>query len=283
VHIINPRRKLIQKAEFVMEKDKNKNLSVEDIYTPLSVAKKEIWKRWDDKELRKKVGEFLGGDIPKFLKDSPKAYFPRHVVSPNFDFLRFLKKVNCAEIDFVCPEYRKDKFVSKNKSKYHLCKMFFHDGKGKNGGHKISTLRIVDFQKSEGKRFEEIKTIWGENFLDFHHRILGSLVPDIENKVFDISSWFKKNGEKPEKFYSKFLALFIRNGILFENFLLNKDESEFTEKIVLKSFQELQNKLGVKPLIVHLLPHGNEDDKCWLCYPSFVKDIIKNSNVITKN
>ncbi|MDR3559494.1 MAG: hypothetical protein P4L58_03780 [Candidatus Pacebacteria bacterium] len=26
-----------------------------EIYTPLSVAKEEIWRRWNDKELRKKV------------------------------------------------------------------------------------------------------------------------------------------------------------------------------------------------------------------------------------
>lgn len=30
------------------------------IYTPLSVAKEEIWKRWNDQELKKKVEDFLG-------------------------------------------------------------------------------------------------------------------------------------------------------------------------------------------------------------------------------
>ncbi len=33
---------------------------IKDIYTPLSVAKKEIWRRWNDKELRKKVEAYFG-------------------------------------------------------------------------------------------------------------------------------------------------------------------------------------------------------------------------------
>ena len=41
---------------------------IKDIYTPLSVAKKEIWRRWNDKELRKKVEKFLGGDIPEVFR-----------------------------------------------------------------------------------------------------------------------------------------------------------------------------------------------------------------------
>ncbi len=45
------------------QKQKEK-FDIKEIYTPLSVAKKEIWRRWNDKELRKKVEDFLGGDMP---------------------------------------------------------------------------------------------------------------------------------------------------------------------------------------------------------------------------
>ena len=66
-----------------------KNISVDDIYTPLSVAKKEIWRKWNDKKLRKKVEYFLEGNISEFLKDEPTAYLARHIVSPNFEFSCF--------------------------------------------------------------------------------------------------------------------------------------------------------------------------------------------------
>lgn len=51
-----------------MDKAELKNFDIKDIYTPLSVAEKEVWRRWNDKELRKKVEDFLGGDVPEFLK-----------------------------------------------------------------------------------------------------------------------------------------------------------------------------------------------------------------------
>ena len=54
-----------------------KEFDIKDIYTPLSVAKKEIWRRWNDKELRKKVEDFLGGDIPEVLKIS-KIFFIKY-------------------------------------------------------------------------------------------------------------------------------------------------------------------------------------------------------------
>lgn len=268
--------------EISKEEQEKLKKEIEEIYTPLSVAKKELEKRWKDEKLKKKVDDFLKGDIPEFLKNNPKAYFARHIISPNFDFLLFLKKVTCAEIDFVCPEYKEDKFVSKNINKYHLCKLYFHDGVGKNGGRKIDTLKIVDFNKSEGKKFKEIKTLWGENFIDFHHRLLCSLIPEINEKIFDVSKWIKKNGKQPDKFYNNFLVLFLRNGILFENFLLNKEEKDFTKNVVLENFKKIEKYFGIKPLVVHLLPVGKETDQSWLCYPGFIKEIIKNSKVIKK-
>jgi len=265
----------------ILKKEQEKlKKEIESIYTPLSVARKEIQKRWEDKELKKKVDDFLGNDLPEFLKDNPKAYLARHLISPNYDFLKFLKMAESAEINFICPEFIKDKFVAKNVCKYHLGKLYFHDGKGKNGGDKISTLKVIDFNVSEGKKIEELKTLWGENFVEFHHRILGSLVPNIDKKLVDISSWFDKKGKTPEKFYVYFLALFLRNCILFENFLINKDESNFTKKIVLPNIYKLEEIFGIKPLIVRLLPIEKEADQCWLSYPGFIRELVKNSKII---
>ena len=59
--------------------------AIKHIYTPLEEAKEEIWRRWNDKALRKKVEEFLGGDIPDLFKKKPCAVLARSVVSPNFE------------------------------------------------------------------------------------------------------------------------------------------------------------------------------------------------------
>ena len=55
---------------------KEEEFDIKDIYTPLSVAKKEIWRRWNDPVLRKKVEEFLGGDVPEVLKVLDYSYNP---------------------------------------------------------------------------------------------------------------------------------------------------------------------------------------------------------------
>jgi hypothetical protein len=47
-------------------KTEQENFQVESMYTTLSEAKEEIWRRWNDKELRKKVEEYKMGNIPIF-------------------------------------------------------------------------------------------------------------------------------------------------------------------------------------------------------------------------
>lgn len=264
------------------EADEELRKQLNEIYTPLAEAEKEIWRRWNDKDLRKKVEEYLNGNVPEFLKDKPKLYFARQVITPNFELLHFLKVAGHLDMDFVLPEYSGDKFSTKNGSKYHLGKLYFHNGKGKNGGDKLGTVKVIDFDSAEGKKLNKIKTLWQEDLMDFHHRILFSFVPEIKSKMFDISEWKKCTGAALEEFYPNFLALFLCNGILFENFLINKEEKFFTENIVLPNIKKIEKKFGLKPLIVKLLPPKNEDSACWFHYPGFIEAIIKNQKILSK-
>jgi len=256
---------------------KNNQIDIGEIYTPLSVAKKEIERRWNDKELRKKVEDFLGGDMPKFLKNSPRAVLVRYVVSPDIEFSHFLDLAKEIKLKPICYEYSRDKFVASNSDKYHLCKLFFHDGNGKKWGDKINTMRIVDFNKTEGKMLNKIKTLWGDNFVDFHHRILFDSYPKMKTSITDFSNWFNKQKKKSKQYYYiYYLSIFICHGILFENFLTNEEENEFTYKKVLPSLKKLQKIFGIKPLIVPLAPIEDENYLYWWCYPESVK---KNLNI----
>jgi hypothetical protein len=262
--------------EEMEESDADLRKELEKIYTPLSVAKEEIWRRWNDKALRKKVEDFLGGDIPESLKISPKATLVRHIISPNHEFFHFLDLAKSADLDLALLEYKNDKFVAENTDKYHLCKLFFHNGKGKKNGDKISTFKIINFNGAEGKKFSDLNTIWGENFVDFHHKTLDFFDKslELEKKIFDISDWLNKHGGSSEKFYTNFLALFICNGILFENYLLNNEEANFTSNVVLHSIKKLQKLFGIKPLIVSVSPIKHDANLNWVCYPGFLKELI---------
>ncbi len=245
------------------------------IYTPLSIAKEEIWRRWNDKELRKKVEDFLGGDIPEVFKKEPRAVLVRYIATPNYEFFYFLDLANLIDLDYICPEYSNDKFVAKNPDKYNLCKMIFNNGFGKHKGMKLENINIVNFNENEGKRLNKIKTTWDEKLIDFHHRILYQSVRDSEKKVFDISKWFDSARNKNKNYYYLYyLALFLCHGVLFENFLLNKNEGEFTNKKVLPSFNELEKIFGIRPLIVPLEPRNDEITCSWRHYSKKIKKIL---------
>lgn len=243
------------------------------IYTPLSVAKEEIWKRWNDKKLRKKVEKFLGGDVPECFKKSPKAVIARNIASPNKEFVRFLDLAKLASLEPQCLEFTTDKFCAANQDKYYLGKLFFFNGVGKKWGEKTKAIRVIDYDKAENKQFRKISTIWGENLVDFHHRLLECIYKDCEKIISDESNWIKRNGKTPEKFYEKFLALFICYGILFENYL--SSESSIINKVIEPNYKRVEQLFGMKPLLVKLFPIGCDYELFWQYYPQILEKSVK--------
>jgi len=249
-------------------------MNLDDIYTPIEEAKEEIWRRWDDKELEKKVEKFLRHDIPDFLVDGPKAYLARHVASLNFEFLRFMDLANNIGMKFATIECLDDKYISTNSLKRLLGKMFFYTGTNKNGDNVCVSQKVIDFDNSEGKCIKDIETVVGKKLVDLHHDILCEEFPHIRSTIKDISRWVNANGKTPDVFYPRFLAFFLRNGILFENFLLNKEEKKLTENIIIPAVVMLKKEFGLKPLIVGLLPKETEDDQSWYHYNEHIRNYI---------
>jgi len=258
-------------------------MNIDDIYTSPEEAKKEVRKRWKDKELEKKVDEFLKHNIPLDFIKEPKAAITSHIVSPNgflFCFYQKSKEFNLKPIVF---EYLDDIFITTNFDKATLAKMIFSSGRNKSGNLVISNKHVIDLSgKNEKKKFNELKTIWGENFIDFHHRITSEIFgKNIE--YFDGSNWFRGFGPKARDWYKYYLALFMRNGILFENYMMNNErEKEFMENIFFPAFNFLYKKFKIKPLIVPLTPRKDEEDIYWWSYPEFIKTLIdmKNKHLI---
>lgn len=255
----------------------NEIVDISEIYTPLSVAKEEIWRRWNDTALKRKVENFLGGDVPDFLKSKPKAIMVRYIASPWIEFFNFIDLAKLADLDVVLAEYSRDKFVARNPDKYNLCKMFFHDLSGEHEDGCVSKLSLIDFNKYEGKTFDNIKTIWGGGLIDFHHELINEVASEFSNSVVDISEWFDRNRDKErnEYYYVKYLSLFLCHGVLFENFLLNKYENGFTKNKVLPSFYKLEKKFGIKPLIVPIESFDEENQAHWWHYPQEIKEVAQ--------
>ena len=243
------------------------------MYITLEEAKKEIWVRWNDVTLRKKAEDFIG-EVPGILGKEPAAILWRNIATPDIEFLHFLDRVKHINLKPLVLEYLTDKLCTSNSSKLGLGKMAFYHGKNKNGKTVFHYKKVIDFIRSDGKPFFEINTLWGENFVDFHHRILEPNSSGVG--ILDMSSWLRKKGQKAKEYYPYVLGLFVRNGILFENFSIdgNPRESKFTDEIVMPALEKVKEHFGVKPLIVQLVPQHEISDRYWWCYPDYIEKEI---------
>ena len=250
-------------------------MNVNDIYTPLQEAKAELERRWNDKELEKKLNDFWGENFLEPFKDKQYAVLSRNVITPNMEMRYFIDIVADSGLQPFFLEYNRSKFVAKNMEKYHICKLFFLKKIGKHSGVNLEHLDIVDFNKDEGKRISEITTNFNISLIDLHKKMTHSEYPEIEGSVFNFSEWFNKTRNMGEYYYLYYLSLFVRNGILFENFLLgDEEESRFFCEKVEPSFKKIEELFGVRPLIYPLLPIENEKHKFWLCYNDKVQNKI---------
>lgn len=247
------------------------------IYTPLEKAVEEISRRSSNMEFIRNLKESLPIDIPKPMKNKKTAVMFRQIATPNYEFRRFVSIIDSLEgFDPLVFEYFKDKFTDNNEYKYYLGMMPFFCGRGKKGGEKICLLNIIDFNSSRGKKISEIKTIWGETLIEFHHTLINHLYRDkmVNLTLFDASEWFSRNGGKAANYYQNFLALFLKDAILFENFMLDVKELSFTRDIFLPAFISVFNKYREKPLIVALAPTEVESDTFWMCHPEEVMTMV---------
>ncbi|HCP09050.1 MAG TPA: hypothetical protein DIT25_04625 [Candidatus Moranbacteria bacterium] len=257
--------KKVEKVD-ISKQSENEEFDIKDIYTPLSVAKKEIWRRWNDKVLRKKVEDFLGGELPEVFKKEPRAALFRFMTTPNLEFQIASDTARLLDLNFIFMEFLNDKFCTRNQDKLHLGKMiFFHQKNGEDACIN-DRKKIIDLEKCDGEYFKKIKTVWGEDFIKFHHRIFNEKYKKID--TFDVSE-FKTNGESAYDVYLKVFALFICNGVLFENYFVgsNKDEKKFTFDVVKPAFDRIQEIFGLRPLIVPLVSYKVDGDIFWQYYP----------------
>lgn len=231
------------------------------VYTPYSKAKKEIHERKNNKLIPDL------NIVPEILKKEPKAIMFRQLVTPNHEICRFMSIAELGEFEPLFFEYYEDKFTSNNEFKHSLGRMFFYKGSGKDDRAILESINVINFNKSNGKKISSIKTFWRQSLVDFHHELFHKQFKKSKYTLFDASEWFTKNGQNATGYYKQFLSLFIKNGILFENFMLDYKEKDFTREIFLPAFISVMKETGFKPLIVALEPTEVEEDRFWMSHP----------------
>ena len=256
----------------------DRNIFNQIVYTPLSEALRLIEERKKDKVLIDKVKDLLNNDIPNcFESNLPCAVLGRHIATPNQEsrmFIAIAKENNLHPVFF---EYYDDKFTSNNKFKHSLGQLHIARNKDTlDAEENIERITIVDFNKHNGKKISEVKTIWGESLVEFHQKLFSAHGYNVDDfHVFNASEWFSKNGKVAINYYANLLLLFTCHGILFENFLTsNDDEGGFTKNIVLPAIEKVINMVGVKPIIVPLEPLDLETDSLWFHHSHKIRTLI---------
>ena len=247
------------------------NILLEDVYTKFSSLEVELNDRWNNLELNKKVDEFFKESGVPFEMNTKYAFLSRPIATPNKEVAYFIDLARSLNLKPVILEYH-DKFVAKNKLKYFLCKLVFFDDE--NNILKYSE-KVVDFNSDEGKNIDTITTTKKIGLIDLHRKLFLNEYSDMTDNVIDFTEWFNETRIKSDKYYLFFLSLFIRNGVLFENYVLSdKAESDFFTTKFYPSFKHAEEIFGVKPLIFPLLPIKEENNDEWLYYKSHIKDLL---------
>lgn len=236
-----------------------------EVYSEISYINQELSNRKSDTTLHKKIVDFWGEQRPDFIKDINQqyCYLSRPVISPNIETQYFLDISNIFALEPLLMEFP-DKFVTRNNEKLAVAKVksFLKD---KPKVRKTRTL--LNFQEWEGKPMSTIQTKSGESLIFLHHKLFLNKYPKLESNIIDISDWFKVSRSYFKNYYTGFLSLFIVNGVLLENFILDDDyERNFFIDKIYPSFCEIEEIFGIKPLIYPLLPLKDENNKKWLEY-----------------
>ena len=195
----------------------------------------------------------------------------RHIATPNYELKKFIECSANLPLNSICLEYTNDKFYSGNPDKLAIGRINISDNTQMQQKNVKRNIDIINLQAADGKKIKDISTYWGENLVNFHHDMLSSETPNV--KYRDMSDWVCNYGANAENYYSYFLALFVLNGILFENFLKSQEDT-FNSIIVEPAFRKVKENFGFSPIIIRFIDSTQEDDPKWWSYPKSVSNII---------
>lgn len=243
------------------------------LYTPLETAVAELQDR-----RRRFAGRTPGRDwLPADLPGHPCgcAFLSRFFATPNYETRRFLDLARECGLPPVIEEYHGDKFVAHNPIKRALARLGFHTGHDRHGRPLVEFANILDWGQ-QGRPMREVVTRWDQPLLDFHRELLATAL-DGEPRPFlyECAPQYARTGGTPEAYYRAFLRVCVADGILFEDFLLDKRERPFTRDVVLPAFDAVLAETRLKPLIVRLTPPEEQTAPHWFWYPGELKTLVQ--------
>lgn len=256
---------------------------IDNIYVSLDEAREEIKKRWNDVELRKKIEAELGDKFLPPFAEKPRGVLFRQICPADNGFEFFFYSAKYINTEPLVLEYYDDMFTHINEEKKGLGRLRVKLWDGTS-----AMIDIINFHENEKKKLGECVLKNGEKLVDFHHSLFKILNYNVES--FDNSKWFHDIGSAADYYYY-FLLHFVAHGILFDVFQTEEDETEdvFTNEVVLPALEKIEQKFGIKLLVIRLYPKNQtkEEDFYWWCYPGdinyYLIEYAKKNNLNFRN
>src|SRR3989344_8211886 len=98
-------------------------LDISDLLLSPFAAIEELKRRRENPVIEERVKQFLKGEISNYLHGDPILYLARHIVTPNFETIRFTHLIKDLGLKTVVSQDSKGLFVSQNLIKRALCKL----------------------------------------------------------------------------------------------------------------------------------------------------------------
>ncbi len=249
----------------------------EYVYTPWRDAISILNDRQQDTVLDTSIKHLLPEGPPHIMITKKCMVLGRHVATPNYEMHRFAMCADVLkELNPIIFEYLGDKFTDTNSFKASLGKLRLYRAAFNSKEPHFEYRHVAEMQCHKCKSIEDMKTMWGESLVGFHHKLFTDTFNSEKFYLFDATQWLHRHGNSAEQYYLAYMSLFLKHGILFENFSLTHKEKEFTTRVVLATISKMIELTGYKPLIVALEPTDLEDDRFWYSYPFSRKTAIDN-------
>ncbi|MEJ5999597.1 hypothetical protein [Paucibacter soli] len=254
------------------------NKAIGRLFVPREHALETLRTRRRDSILLGKVTDRLDGDLPKWV-GGEVAYFSRHVASPNHETIAMVKDFSALGFEVVIGQDSGDKFTSVNHMKRALGSIHVLVDVAEVGGVRKEIFRkykIVDFDAVNGKRIEDVKTLWGQSLMQFHNELFSEIVTD-RVRLVDDAKWISRRGRSDiKRHYADQFSLYAAHAVMVEGYFTHvREEAEFVEKLVLPTFESVAQEFGVLPLIANLYPYRRSDEY-WFGYPPEVEVVLRS-------
>lgn len=202
----------------------------------------------------------------------PTAIFARHVASPNYEMLWFIRLARRHGFNPLVIEHASDRFTRHNPAKRALVSIPIVTGRSRNGQPILRRQSILDPAAAEGQRLDEIITQTGEPLLGYHHRKLAKLLGTDTPNVTDLREVISPSTIDPASYYQEFFAMLSGHLVLLEDFVADDQTAKFFQNIIEPAWRSAISRTGRRPQIARLTPGRRAASALWVAYPAAMAD-----------